>query len=111
MSLGKALRSTNKYDKNSIYQNAQLPRRIWTDRLMQAIGPAKTVYFSPDGLLQQLAIEYLMPDTAKTCRRLSSTRVLTRPHKKIDTSRILLIGDVDYASASDVRTSGNDALA
>lgn len=111
MSLGKALRSTDKYDKNSIYRNAQLPRLIWTDRLMQAIGRAKTIYFSPDGLLQQLAIEYLMPDTAKTCRRLSSTRVLTRPHKKIDTSRILLIGDVDYASASDVRTSGNDALA
>lgn len=111
MSLGKALRSTNKYDKNSIYQNAQLPRRIWTDRLMQAIGRAKTVYFSPDGLLQQLAIEYLMPDTSKTCRRLSSTRMLTRPHKKIDTGRILLIGDVDYASASNVQTPGNDALA
>ena len=111
MSLGKALRSTDKFDKNSIYQNPQLPHRIWTDRLMQAIGRARTVYFSPDGLLHQLAIEYIMPDTTKTCHRLSSTRVLTRPHKPIDTSRILLIGDVDYASASDVQTPGNDALA
>ena len=111
ITLDQALRSTNKYDKNSIYQNRRLPQLIWTDELMRVIGDAKTIYFAPDGLLQQLAIEYIMPDSTKTCRRLSSTRVLTQPHKKVNTKRIMMIGDVDYATGVSVTTQGNDAYA
>ena len=111
VSLERAITSDHHYDKEYLYTDSVLPSRIWTSRLMQAIGQARTIYFAADGLLQQLAVEYLLPDTTRTCRRLTSTRLLTRDRRALDMSRMLIVGDIDYTTPSDADGSDNDASA
>lgn len=78
---------------------------------MKAIGNAHRVYFSPDGPLHQLAIEYLMPDTTKICCRLSSTRVLTRRKAAPKMSSALLCGGIEYNSVVHPADRNNDVVA
>ena len=97
--------------KNLLYSDSILFHQIWTPQLMSAIGDAKNVYFSPDGFLHQLAIEYMMPDTLKECYRLSSTRVLTKKKEPIDYSKLLVCGGMNYHRKLNPQTSGNDVRA
>jgi len=97
--------------KNLLYTDSLLPRQIWTAELMAVIGSATKVYFAPDGFLHQIAIEYIMPDTAKTCYRLSSTRVLTEKRQPVDYSKLLVCGGMDYDTKLSPHTSGNDIRA
>lgn len=97
--------------KNLLYSDSTLYHQIWTPQLMNAIGDAKNVYFSPDGFLHQLAIEYMMPDTLKECYRLSSTRVLTKKKEPIDFSKLLVCGGMNYHMKLNPHTSGNDVRA
>lgn len=97
--------------KNLLYSDSTLYHQIWTPQLMNAIGDAKNVYFSPDGFLHQLAIEYMMPDTLKECYRLSSTRVLTKKKEPIDYSKLLVCGGMNYHMKLNPHTSGNDVRA
>lgn len=96
--------------KDELYSDSALFYKIWTPELMEAIGDAKKVYFSPDGLLHQLAIEYMMPDSTKDCYRLSSTRVLLRKNEKPNIDKMLLMGNIDYYADIDPQTSGNDVV-
>lgn len=96
------------YVKDELYGDSALFHKIWTPELMEAIGDAKKVYFSPDGLLHQLAIEYMMPDSTIDCYRLSSTRVLLRKNEKPDIDKMLLMGNIDYYADIDPKTNGND---
>ena len=69
--------------KDALYEDSTLTKLIWPERLMKAIGDANKVYFASDGPIHQLAIEYIMPDTTKTCYRLSSTRVIAQKRKPV----------------------------
>lgn len=97
--------------KDLLYSDSTLFHQIWTPQLMDAIGDAKKIYFSPDGFLHQLAIEYMMPDTLKECFRLSSTRVLTKKKEPIDYSKLLVCGGMNYHIKLNPHTSGNDVRA
>ena len=99
------------YYKNQLYTDTALFRKIWTPELLQAIGSAKKVFFSPDGMLHLLAIEYMMPDDRKICYRLSSTRVLTQKRKPLNSSKILVCGSMDFDTEITPKTKGNDILA
>lgn len=96
--------------KDELYSDSALFHRIWTPELMAAIGDAKKVYFSPDGFLHQLAIEYMIPDSSKDCYRLSSTRVLLRKNEKPNIDKMLLLGNIDYYAEIDPKTNGNDVV-
>lgn len=97
--------------KDILYSDTLLFHKIWTPELIQIIGSAKKVYFSPDGFLHQLAIEYMMPVEGKTCYRLSSTRVLTQERKPLDSSKILVCGSMDFDTKVNPKTKGNDITA
>lgn len=97
--------------KDLLYADTMLFHKIWTPELLQEIGSAQKVYFSPDGMLHQLAIEYMMPDESKICYRLSSTRVLTQKRTPLDYSKILVCGDMDFDTRIHPKTIGNDIVA
>ena len=83
---------------NAVYGDSTIYNRVWTPSLMEAIGDARKVYFAPDGLLHQLAIEYMMPDTLKECYRLTSTRNLIGGIAMAG-KKTLVCGGIDYQNA------------
>lgn len=109
--IGIALTSSESEDKNVLYSYPELPELIWTESLMSAIGDAEKVYFSPDGMLHQLAIEYLMPDTSKTCYRLSSTRHLLQKRTTPKLESALLCGGIVYDTNYQPNNKDNDVIA
>lgn len=110
--IGNAIMSLRFDVKNTLYTDKSLPATIWTYQLMEAIGDARKVYFAPDGLLNQLAIEYIIPDTTKICYRLSSTRNLVqRKHKTAKLERMLICGGVEYNAYYRSTSRNNDAAA
>ena len=109
--IGSAITYSVSSVKDTLYNDTRLPTIIWTKPLMTAIGDANNVYFAPDGFLNQLAIEYLIPDTTKICYRLTSTRVLTqkRPTQKMGSA--LLCGGIKYGASILPNDRGNDVVA
>lgn len=106
--------------KNDLYEDEAMHDAIWTPELVDALGSCQKVYFSADGYLHQLAIEYLLPDRMqkKKLYRLSSTRMLVDGNKinlaKIKTGAALVFGGIMYDSWSSDSTDpdrGNDATA
>lgn len=98
-------------DINELYGYEDLPAIIWTPKLMTAIGDAKRVFFAPDGLLHQLAIEYIMPDTTKVCYRMSSTRNIKKKRSLPKLSKALLCGGFNYETTVRPVVKNNDILA
>lgn len=91
--------STEYYEyKNALFNDSTIFKSIWTNELLTEIGSSKNIYFSPDGFIHQLAIEYMAPH-GLNCNRLSSTRVLLNP-RKINTNRVLLCGDIDFKTSA-----------
>ena len=109
--IGEAITNSNSSVKNILYGDPQLPGLIWTKPLMSAINDAQKIYFSPDGLLNLLAIEYLVPDTTKICYRLSSTRVLTQEKKPSKMEKALLCGGIQYGTPIQPNDRDNDVIA
>ena len=110
----KAVTSTRHEDKDALYQCQQLPGMIWNEQLIEAIGQSQKIFFAPDGLFHQLAIEYLVPDIlgTKSIYRLTSTRLLAEGRQKIRTDNMLMCGGVDYAVGQDsLSAPGNDEQA
>ena len=95
-------------EKDGLYQDPALPAKIWTADLLKAMDGATNIYFAADGILHQLAIEYLLPETTFQCHRLTSTRMLVKGHKPLDTRKMLLFGDIDYAFPISPSEGGND---
>lgn len=97
--------------KDTLYRDTRLKKLIWSQKLMEAIGGAKKVYFAPDGLIHQWAIEYLMPDSQKVCYRLSSTRnIVYRPATpKIQSA--ILFGGMDFKAPYYPTGTDNDFMA
>lgn len=109
--IGSTISSSEPQDKDLLYTYNKLPNLIWTEPLMSAIGDAEKIYFSPDGQLHLLAVEYLMPDTTKTCYRLSSTRVLLQKKNTPKLDRALLCGGIKYSTPIFPEDRDNDVVA
>lgn len=111
LTLGEALKSSYGPDKNPIYNNTDLPYLIWTTPLLEAMEGAEKIYFAADGILHQLAIEYMMPDDTRSCRRLTTTRRVMDNSKTLGSQKMLLIGGINYMSPTVDQGSNNDAYA
>ena len=109
--IGSAIAYSISTVKDTLYNDLRLPELIWTKPLMSAIGDAQKVYFAPDGLLYQLAIEYLMPDSTKICHRLSSTRILTKKRTAPKIESVLLCGGIEYDASFQPKEMDNDVAA
>ena len=109
--VGSAINSTSPDDKDVLYQDPRLTQIIWNEQLMKTIGDATHIYFAPDGLLHQLAIEYLIPDSTKICYRLSSTRILTKPRSAPKIESVLLCGGIEYDANYKPYNKDNDVVA
>lgn len=98
--------------KNNLYNNAELKSFLWPKELLESINGMKEVFFSPDGVFHQLAIEYLFPrKKAPKFHRLTSTESLIRiPEYQISlsTSSALIIGNVDIVGDSNTISSDNN---
>lgn len=97
--------------KDTLYRDKRLPQLIWSPKLMDAIGRAKKVYFAPDGLINQWAIEYIMPDSLKDCYRLSSTRTLVHRPAPPEMNSAILYGGMDYRATYHPTGTDNDFMA
>ncbi len=106
-----AVKSLAPEDKNNLYTDTALFSIIWTAELMAATGGATKIYFSADGILHQMAIEYMMPDSTRRCHRLTSTRMLVGNQRPMNTSKMLLFGGIDYGMRMNPADKGNDELA
>lgn len=114
------MKSTDGSSKNAIYESEYIRDAIWNKKLISAIGNSGKIYFSADGYLHQLAIEYMLPEQLqkKNFYRLSSTRLLVDGSKidakKIRTGAALVLGGIVYDSSIDKdnhNDRGNDAEA
>lgn len=106
-----SMQAGNQQEKNGLYTDPELPKRIWTKELLSAMDGASNIYFSADGILHQLAIEYMTPDTALRCHRLTSTRTLVGGHKPLDTRKMLLFGGINYGFPVSSSEKDNDEQA
>ena len=109
--IGSAIVTSVSTVKDTLYNDERLPELIWTKSLIAAIGDAQKVYFAPDGLLHQMAIEYLMPDTTKTCYRLTSTRNLIKKRIAPKMESALLCGGIEYGAQFMPSNRDNDVVA
>ena len=95
-------------DSYGIFDNHDCRKAIWSKEMMNAIGDAKNVYFAPDGILNQVGIEYMFPKADVRLYRLTSTRELLNLRRHTYASAAIF-GDVDYDLAkSDVSTTAID---
>ena len=109
--VGDALDAKSAEIKDTLYRDTRLPGLVWSPRLMEAIGDAEKVYFCPDGLIHQWAIEYLMPDSRKECYRLSSTRNLVQRPTPLKMRNAILCGGMSYGAAYHPTGTDNDYMA
>ena len=106
------LYSSSSSVKNALYQDSILNEKIWNDELRSAIGESQKVYFSPDGYIHQLAIEYMLPASLadKKFYRLSSSRqIILKRKTSLDSA--LIVGGLTYLTEVPTVPEGNDALA
>lgn len=107
--------SPSKEKINSLYTDTSFSKIVWTKPLVDVMAPFNTVYFSPDGYMHRIAIEYVLPECAanKKLHRLTSTRRLLEKKGNSSNGNALIIGDVNYNKSSlmSADANGNDALA
>lgn len=99
---------------NSLYGDTLFHELIWNDSLIDAIDGCSTVYFSPDGILHRIPIEYML--SGRRIHRLTSTRLIVESSRKIRTDSVLMVGAIDYDESRDDTAAasyglGNDCLA
>lgn len=109
LTVAEAIASDFAEDKDDLYRDPELPAMIWTPELMKLIGNHSTVFFAPDGLLHQLAVEYMLPDSIDGCRVSSTARVIDRPAADADIAGegLFICGGVDYHSAPAAETGAD----
>lgn len=103
--LAQCVASPKSRDKSALFTDPQLGQRIWQP--IARLLPADChVFFSAEGVLNTLAIEYMTDAYPRmTFSRLSSTRQLCRERirnktNKTQTEEALVVGGVDYNDAS-----------
>lgn len=95
--VGKEMQSTDRTNKDKLYDDENLHSLVWTEDLMKTLSGTKRIYFAPDGYLQRLAIEYMPPVEDFELYRLTSTRKLMEtPSVLVSTSPMLFVGGVNY---------------
>ncbi len=100
------------YDRNG----RQLSEMIWC-KLLPYIGDAKTIYFSPDGILCQLAVEALplsadsVYGDAYNIVRCSSTKFILQQRKEDQPTSVDLFGGIQYDMTPKEMTNKSNALA
>lgn len=87
-------------DDKDKFSNDEYARALWGG-IMQAAPGKKRIFFSPDGILNNIGIEYLTMDGKPMSEiiemhRLSSTREIAREHVAKPISYAALFGDIDY---------------
>lgn len=99
--------------KNEIYENKEFQNLIWTPELLAELKDVKRIFFAPDGYVQRIAVEYLPQVADKEMYRLSSTRRLMEPVRKIQPGApMLLMGRINYDYNRDYTlTDSNDDMA
>lgn len=105
---------TQSRDKiNALYNDSILRKMVWNDEITNAIGNSNDIYFSPDGLLHQMGIEYMAPPSiaGKHFYRLTTTRLLVQKKHVLKTDKMLICGGVEYGLTVDDKEIGNDELA
>lgn len=100
--LKEAIYSRKDADKDRLYSDTILGKRIW-DPLLADVSPKANIYFSPEGLFHLLGIEYLCFGR-QDCNlfRLSSTKRLCERKRKDSGFSLLLVGGLDYNDTSAV---------
>ena len=109
----KRMKSTIGKFKNALYNDSTLYTKIWNDDLVTLIGNSQKIYFSPDGYLHQLAIEYMLPISLieKDFYRLTSTRRLMEENR-VCPDAALIVGGIRYdKKVKNNGMTGNDSLA
>lgn len=94
-----------RFDNNNLYSykndGEKLTNLIWS-KIQDLLKEGETIYFSPSGLLHQLAIEYLPVDSARTMSdaynmvRLSSTREIVTNKSKESYKSAVVYGGIHY---------------
>ena len=111
-----ALESTNEDYKDYLYANTRIGSQIWGE-LTEDLKDMSKVYFAPDGIFHQIAIEYLYPESEEhspAMHRLTGTRELARDRKATDCGKMLLCGGIDFSGMvenEDAKGYRNDRLA
>lgn len=97
--LKEAAESHRHIDKDNIYTDTLLGRKIWNP-VMKHMPKKGRLFFAADGLFHLLGIEYLNFDRPD-CElyRVSSTRSLCERRKSGKTQSLLLLGGIDYNDA------------
>lgn len=109
-----ALSDTQEREKiNTLYTDSILPEKIWPNNLVDAIGDSHDIYFSPDGILHQIGIEYMTPQSIqnRNFHRLTTTRLLAQKKYPLRCDKMLACGAVEYGITVDDTETGNDGLA
>ena len=93
---------------NRVYDSDGVGKLIWTDALRLLLDGCKDVYFSPDGFLHVVAVEYCYPsEPAPVLHRVSGTRQLIG-RRSYRPGRALVMGDVDFDAAGEATGEAND---
>ncbi len=100
---------------DALYNDSTLCSLIWNEDLIDAIGKNQLIYFAPEGIFHQIAIEYMLPKaiSSRKCYRLTSTRLLIDKPHKVRTDKMLMCGGIDYLKESDSNAQSveNDQMA
>lgn len=89
------------HDINQVYADKRLTNLVWAP-ILRACPDVKNIYFSPCGLLYQLAIEYLpLTDSCcvsdrYNCYRLSSTATAGLTHEARPITKAAVYGGINY---------------
>ena len=109
--IGSAVSNDIGASKDVLYSDTTVCNIIWNKELLNTIGDCEKIYFVPDGILHQLAIEYIYPNREVALRRLTSTRLLTkRRNMQASLNNMLLCGGIDYNTGVQAMKRGNDTL-
>lgn len=110
------LESSNLDYKDHLYNNRNIGTLIWGG-LSPYLTDVNRIYFAPDGVFHRIAIEYMFPEREEgkpEIHRLTGTRELMKERKRLDSSRMIMCGGMDFyeSLAEDARkTHRNDRLA
>lgn len=93
----------------NIYESSLIYNLIWLP-IIKKTGNVKQIFFSADGTLHNIAIEYVpWEDQTNIIKpvltRLSSTRVLTTKHTPLKIKDAIVYGGIQYDTSTDVLVS------
>lgn len=112
ISVNGAVSSNSQRQIEKLYRSSIVRDFFWNRAIITTIRKCRDLYFSPDGIVHQISIEYLCPNEKLRLHRLSSTRNIAKIGHQNNTGAALLIGDLEYyGGALQRRRFGNDILA